>query len=270
MIENNDFLNEREELNTFVMKYAGKELKRFFSLDSQMYREGSLDSGTKEMLGLVASTVLRCDDCIKYHILRCIEEKIKPDQIQECLSIAAMVGGSIVIPHMRRAFKFLDETLKKTPELTNPLFLSVLSTVRKIISGPDEHIDKMHGICKILNEKIEYYDWVGFYLVDPLKERELVLGPFVGAPTEHLRIKFGEGICGQAAEQEISFIVQDVNTENNYLSCSPEVKSEILSPIFKNKKVVGEIDIDSHTINPFTDEDRIFLEKVAELCSSLF
>ncbi len=270
MIEQSDFLSEREELNTYVMKYAGKELKRFFSLDSQMYREGTLDSGTKEMLGLVASTVLRCDDCIKYHILRCIEENIKPDQIQECLSIAAMVGGSIVIPHMRRAFKFLDETLEKTTPLNNPLFISVLNTVKKIISGTDERIEKMQGICKTLNEKIDYYDWVGFYLVDPLKERELVLGPFVGAPTEHLRIKFGEGICGQAAEQEISFVVQDVNLENNYLSCSPEVKSEILSPIFKNEKVVGEIDIDSHTANPFTEEDRIFLEKIAELCSSLF
>src|SRR6056297_3021022 len=112
MKEGNDFSLEREALNKYVMKYAGKELKRFYSLDSQMYREGILDKGQKELLGLVASTVLRCDDCIKYHIIRCVEENISSDMIQEALSIAAMVGGSIVIPHMRRAFSFLDELLE--------------------------------------------------------------------------------------------------------------------------------------------------------------
>ena len=265
-----DFMNEREELNGYVMKYAGKELKRFFSLDSQMYRQGELDKGIKELLGLVASTVLRCDDCIKYHIIRSLEEDVSPAAIQEALTIAAMVGGSIVIPHMRRAFKFMDAKLEKSFQLKNQNFISALNSIAKIIDEPKKRDEKLLLICRLLKEKIEYYDWVGFYLVDPIKERELILGPYVGKPTDHIRIKFGEGICGQAAEKEISFIVQDVNLETNYLSCSPEVKSEILSPIFKNGKVIGEIDIDSHTINPYTEEDRFFLEKVAEMCSKLF
>ena len=270
MQEQNAFLNERDELNATVMKYAGKELKRFFSLDSQMYREGKLDRGTKELLGLVASTVLRCDDCIKYHIFRCLKEDMTPAVIEEALSIAAMVGGSIVIPHMRRAFKFLDEILEKESPIQKPVFLEILPMVQEIVNGTGEKEQKMLEICRVLKEKISYYNWVGFYLIAPHKERELVLGPFLGAPTDHVRIHFGEGICGQAAEKEVSFIVQDVNLETNYLSCSPEVKSEILSPIFKNGKVVGEIDIDSHTVNPFNHEDQLFLEKIAEICSPLF
>jgi GAF domain-containing protein len=265
-----NFMKERDELNEYVMKYAGKELKRFYSLDSQMYREGVLNKGQKELLGLVASAVLRCDDCIQYHIIRCLEEKVSPEEIQEALSIAAMVGGSIVIPHMRRAFKFLDRIIEGESKLLNPHFINTIDSVKSILEKPGEREEKLYSVCQLLKENIDYYDWVGFYIVDPEKDRELILGPFVGAPTDHKRIHFGEGICGQAAEKEISFVVQDVNLETNYLSCSPEVKSEILSPIFKEGKVVGEIDIDSHTVNPFTEEDRLFLEEIAKLCSILF
>lgn len=270
MSSKSDFMKERNELNEYVMKYAGKEMKRFFSLDSQMYREGALDKGQKELLGLVASTVLRCDDCIQYHIIKCLEEKITADMIQEALGIAAMVGGSIVIPHMRRAFKFLNSILEDETKLLNPLFLDTLDLVQSILEKSGEREEKLYSICELLKDKIDYYNWVGFYLVDPEKEKELILGPFVGAPTDHKRIAFGEGICGQAAEREISFVVQDVQMETNYLSCSPDVKSEILSPIFKDGRIVGEIDIDSHTVNPFTEEDRIFLEEIANLCSHIF
>jgi AhpD family alkylhydroperoxidase len=101
----NNFKDERERLNNIVMKYAGLETKRFFSLDSQVYREGgALPVKIKELLGLVASTVLRCDDCIKYHIIRCYEEGITDEELEEALSISLIVGGSITIPHMRRAY----------------------------------------------------------------------------------------------------------------------------------------------------------------------
>lgn len=85
-----------------------------------------------------------------------------------------------------------------------------------------------------------------------------------------MRIHFGEGICGQAAERKETFIVQDVSKETNYLSCSLKVKSEMVVPIFKNGKVVGELDIDSHTLSPFTSDDREFLENVCSIVSSLF
>ena len=105
-----EFKKERERLNDIVMKYAGLETKRFFSLDSQVYREGgALPVKVKEMLGLVASLVLRCDDCIKYHVIRCHEEKVSDVELEEAISISLIVGGSITIPHLRRAYDSWEE-----------------------------------------------------------------------------------------------------------------------------------------------------------------
>ena len=103
------FQSDRERLNRLVMKYAGTNIKRFWSIDSQVYRQGALPARTKELLGLVASLVLRCDDCVTYHIIRCYQEGVKDDELEEALSIALVVGGSITIPHLRRAFEAWDQ-----------------------------------------------------------------------------------------------------------------------------------------------------------------
>jgi len=99
------FQKERQTLNDLVMDYAGLGTKRFYSLDSQAYREGALPPRIKELLGLVASFVLRCDDCIKYHVIRCHEEGVSDAEFEEALFIGLLVGGSITIPHQRRAFE---------------------------------------------------------------------------------------------------------------------------------------------------------------------
>jgi len=154
--------------------------------------------------------------------------------------------------------------------MTNQDFTTLLAAVREIVaSGNTDRDAKLHAICALLEREVPHYDWVGFYLVDPARERELVLGPFVGAPTEHTRIAFGQGICGQAADTEMTFVIQDVSQETNYLSCSPHVKSEIVVPIFKDGAVAGEIDIDSHALAPFTNADNAFLERVAALVAPL-
>ena len=103
------FRKERERLNARVLETATLETKRFFSLDGQTYRAGALSAKTKELMGLVASMVLRCDDCISYHLIRCAEEGVSDAEFQESFSVALIVGGSIVIPHLRRAVDFLDE-----------------------------------------------------------------------------------------------------------------------------------------------------------------
>jgi len=103
------FREEREKLNQIVMKYSGTNIKRFSGLDSQVYAEGALPKRTKELLGLVASLVLRCDDCIKYHIIRCDAEGVTSDELDEALAIGLVVGGSITIPHLRRALQAWDE-----------------------------------------------------------------------------------------------------------------------------------------------------------------
>ena len=103
------FREERERLNERVLAAGNLTVKRFFALDTQAYAAGALDVKTKELLGLASSAVLRCDDCILYHIIRCVEEGATDDEIVEALSIALLVGGSIVIPHLRRAIDRLDE-----------------------------------------------------------------------------------------------------------------------------------------------------------------
>lgn len=146
-------------------------------------------------------------------------------------------------------------------------FEEIFEQIKKIIEGEFERDKKLLEICRVLKERVNHYDWVGFYLVDEEKENELFLGPYAGEPTEHVRIPFGKGICGQAAEGKEAFVVQDVSKETNYLSCSPEVKSEIVVPIMKEGKILGELDIDSHSLAPFTDGDREFLENICRLIS---
>jgi len=143
-------------------------------------------------------------------------------------------------------------------------FDGILTKVEQIINThrDNERDETLTRICEVLKNEVPHYDWVGFYLVDPVAERELVLGPYAGAPTEHTRIPFGKGICGQAAATEATFIVQDVTLETNYLSCSPDVRSEIVVPILKEDMIVGELDIDSHALAPFTDQDQAFLDAV--------
>ncbi len=107
------FKEERQRLNDIVMKYAGLEIKRFWNLDSRVYKDGALPKKVKELLGLVASLVLRCDDCIMYHLIRSHEEGVTDEEMEEALAIGLIVGGSITIPHLRRAFDAWDQ-LKKS------------------------------------------------------------------------------------------------------------------------------------------------------------
>ena len=121
----------------------------------------------------------------------------------------------------------------------------------------------LQKICNHLKQEIEYYDWVGFYFKNGDKQ-ELKLDQFAGEPTEHTIIPFGKGICGQVAVSNQNFVVQDVSAQDNYISCGWKVKSEIVIPIFVNKENVGQIDIDSHSVNPFTQDDEILLEYVCK------
>lgn len=104
-----EFNAYRERMNKKLLDNDNLMLKRFFSLDHQAFKEGALPSKTKELLGLIASMVLRCDDCIKYHLQQCKRVGVKKEEVLETFSIALLVGGSIVIPHSRRAMEFWEE-----------------------------------------------------------------------------------------------------------------------------------------------------------------
>lgn len=105
----NEFQRFRGDMNRVIDGCDHRGLKRFFALDHQAYEPGALDTKTKELAGLVASTVLRCDDCITYHLVRCAETGWKRDEVIDALNVALIVGGSIVIPHLRRAFARMQE-----------------------------------------------------------------------------------------------------------------------------------------------------------------
>lgn len=104
-----EFNEFRSKMNARILGIDNRAIKRFFGVDTLTYEPGALDSRTKEMLGLVASVVLRCDDCISYHLIQCKKERVTDAELYDLFSVALTVGGSIVIPHLRRAVAFLDE-----------------------------------------------------------------------------------------------------------------------------------------------------------------
>jgi AhpD family alkylhydroperoxidase len=104
-----EFRRFRERMNERILEAGNLEIKRFFALDTRTYEDGALDVKTKELLGLVASMVLRCDDCVTYHLVRCKEEGVTDEELFETFSVGLVVGGSIVIPHLRRAVDTLDQ-----------------------------------------------------------------------------------------------------------------------------------------------------------------
>lgn len=104
-----EFRAFRERMNERILEQRNVTINRFFALDSRVYEEGALDSRTKEIAALAASMVLRCDDCIAYHVIRCKELGVSDDELFEVFGVGLVVGGSIVIPHLRRAVELLDE-----------------------------------------------------------------------------------------------------------------------------------------------------------------
>jgi len=142
----------------------------------------------------------------------------------------------------------------------------IVTEVREAAPGstPDQLCAK---VVSLLKESFDSYDWVGIYLV---RGSDLVLGPYLGAPTEHEVIPIGEGICGAAIAEGATIVVPDVSADSRYIACSLETRSEIVVPIQRDGIAYGEIDIDSHTPDAFTDEDRDMLEEIAEILAARF
>ncbi|WP_276165275.1 GAF domain-containing protein [Zobellia alginiliquefaciens] len=142
------------------------------------------------------------------------------------------------------------------------MFNELSTQTKAILHSTEVAVDeRLQKLCELLKETVPHYDWVGFYFKNGNKE-ELKLGPYAGAPTDHTIIPFGKGICGQVAVSNQNFVVPDVQAQDNYIACSITVKAEIVVPLFINGKNIGQIDIDSNTPDPFTEEDERFLEFV--------
>ncbi len=138
-----------------------------------------------------------------------------------------------------------------------------------ILNNSDHTPDKkLTLICELLKQEVDHYDWVGFYFANEEKQT-LHLKTFAGKATDHTVIPFGKGICGQVAVSNSNFVVPDVKAQDNYIACSIDVRSEIVIPLFKNGTNIGQIDIDSNSLDPFSQEDEEFLvwvnEQVADI-----
>jgi len=133
---------------------------------------------------------------------------------------------------------------------------TILNTIAQ---APDAQT-AMQEAVRLLKEQLPHYTWAGIYLMDG---SDLVLGPYLGKPSPHTRIPLNQGICGAAASQKTTIIVDDVNSDPRYLACSIETKSEIVVPIMDGERVLGEIDIDSDQPAAFGAEDRVLLEETA-------
>lgn len=147
-------------------------------------------------------------------------------------------------------------------------FNELKSKVSDLVSNSSSLDKTLKDVCELLKSSVFYYDWVGFYFKNGDKE-ELKIGPYAGVITDHNIIPFGKGICGQVAVSSKNFVVPDVNAQDNYIACSLNVKSEIVIPLFVNNINIGQIDIDSNTVDPFTIEDERFLEFVCESVASI-
>ena len=141
----------------------------------------------------------------------------------------------------------------------------VLASLTAAVGVKSDPRSAMECAVAILKQELPYYTWVGIYL---LEGDELVLGPFLGKPSPHTRIPLGSGICGAAATERATIIVDDVNADPRYLACSIETKSEIVVPIMDGGRVLGEIDIDSDRPAAFGASDRTLIEAVAALLAA--
>lgn len=134
-------------------------------------------------------------------------------------------------------------------------YVATLNRCKLILERTDlTREEKLQEVCELLYDSKHYYDWVGYYFADHEKQI-LTLGSFIGEHTDHVIIPFGQGICGQVALSNEVFLVEDVYKQENYLSCSLNVKSEIVVPLFVEGINIGQIDIDSHTVNAFDTRD---------------
>lgn len=157
-----------------------------------------------------------------------------------------------------------------TIEEKNTLFAVLKTDILELIDNHQNEADQaMQAICDLLQSRVSYYNWVGFYFKNGNKD-ELKLRVFAGEPTDHTVIPFGKGICGQVAESNKNFVVPDVQGQDNYIACSIDVKSEVVIPLFVQGENIGQIDIDSHVLDPFSPEDERFLEFINTELARLF
>ncbi|REL38784.1 GAF domain-containing protein [Rhodohalobacter sp. SW132] len=147
---------------------------------------------------------------------------------------------------------------------------AILEEAKSAIQSGKKRDEILRDIAGLLDRNVDVFNWTGFYLASEEEDRMLELGPYVGESTDHTKIPYGRGICGQVAESHETFVVQDVSQADNYLACSMDVKSEIVVPIMKDGEFVAQLDIDSHTKDAITTKHKELCEQICRELESIF
>jgi len=277
-----EFREDRNRLNERILAKDNNAaiMKRVYGLDTFAYMERGvgLSSKQKEILGLATSMVLRCDDCIKYHLEKCFEQGVANDEMMDIFGIANVVGGTIVIPHTRRAIEYWELLNEKRP-IPSPFdnktkknkYKEILIILESLLKGVDNQISVMATLNEVLISNIPYYYWTGFYLAD---KQQLTVGPYQGT---HgcLFIRYGEGVCGRAAVEKKTIIVEDIQKLNEaqssnkghlHITCDPRCHSEIVVPVTNHEdKLIAVFDVDSLHKKAFDEIDQKYLEKIMKI-----
>jgi L-methionine (R)-S-oxide reductase len=154
--------------------------------------------------------------------------------------------------------------------MTTANYKSVFKALQTLFNDSKPSVKSgLEQCCELLRQRFDHYDWVGFYFAD-FSSETLHLKAFSGIPTDHTSIPFGKGICGQVALSNQNFMVPDVNVQDNYIACSLDVRSELVVPLFLEGKNIGQIDIDSNKIDPFSKKDEQLLEACCDLISTTY
>ena len=276
----NNFREERNRLNERILAKENNAaiMKRIYAMDTFAYHERNegLSPKIKEIMGLVSSMVLRCDDCIKYHLERCFELGVANDEMMDIFGIANVVGGTIVIPHTRRAIEYWELLNEERPtpspfdqQTKEECYKTIFENLKALLYDVENSISKMATINEVMKSNIPYFYWVGFYLNDGNKR--LNVGPYQGT---HgcLFIKFGEGVCGRVAASQKTIIVDDLSELNQaqsnrkgqlHITCDPRCNSEIVVPVVDKKgDLIAVFDVDSLHVNAFNKVDQKWIEKI--------
>ncbi|MBA3913580.1 MAG: GAF domain-containing protein [Acidobacteriales bacterium] len=159
------------------------------------------------------------------------------------------------------------------PTVESAELLAIRAQLEAIAENATSSQQALEAFVELLHSRLQDYNWVGFYSIEKSLDANeppmLVLGPFRGAPSPHVRIPLNQGICGAAASGGATIVVDDVNSDPRYLACSIETKSEIVAPVFVHGEVAGELDIDSHRLAAFTPEQRKLVEYCAKLAGQV-
>ncbi|MGB0178098.1 MAG: GAF domain-containing protein [Owenweeksia sp.] len=139
---------------------------------------------------------------------------------------------------------------------------TILQKAESLLTNPVQNA--LQQLCDLLEKEVDKYTWVGFYFMDH-HTRQLHLGPYTGAPTDHTVIPFGKGICGQVAVSGKTYLAENVEEESNYIACSVDVKSEIVVPLYNGKELVAQLDIDSNELNAFSERDEELLGQICRM-----